>query len=419
MLSRRLQRAEDGSVIIAVTVILVVTLLMVTTLTSLYSGLNAARNDQNRTNAFQLANAGMDEAVHRLDRKLVSTTATAGYTPIIVGGELVGFQQTVTVGTGAAASDFVVQAMKDPPGQDTVWRVTSTGKDASGRERRAIATVAATPIFVNGFVTLQNFLLTGNQDFPVAYDSKVCPQAFLSCNILPVPSRLASNATIDGADATIEHFKLNWQGFEMYGRPTQSTADFACAEYRCGTSPKVLAQTNSYKVEQPDVSEFTQSCPGGGNIGTSSTSITTIEPGSYLCNSLNIQGTVIVGSVGNGTGQVRIWVAGSFGVASGAVVNRQKPTPKFQVYQDNAASAPGGGSICGAEIWGLLNTPKLPVACNGSAQPKMYGAVIAQLHGGTGNHFDFHYDLQSKFAVHNGKYVIKNWRECPAGVADC
>ncbi len=401
---------------IAMTVIFVVTLLMMTTLGTLYSGLTAARNDQNRTNAFQSANAGMDEAVHRLDRKLVSTTASAGYEPILSGTTLVGFRQTVAVGAGASGSQFVVEALQDPPGQDTVWRVTSTGTDASGRVRRAIATVTATPVFENGFLTLQNFYLTGTQVSPIAYDSRTCPEAGAGCEINPVPARLATNATFDGANETINSFVLRWQGFEMYGRPTQSTADFACAQYRCGTSPKVKAQTNQYVVELPKRETFTDGCPSGGNIGTSSTSITQLPPGNYLCNTLNLQGTVNVGTGGNGTGQVRFFVEQDFSAASGAVVNRRKPTPNFQVFQ---VESPGGGSICGAEIWGLLYAPGLPVECSGSAQPKLYGAVVAKLHGGTGSHFDFHWDVQSRYAVHNGKYVIKNWRECPATATDC
>lgn len=415
MLKSNGEKSDQGSVMIAVTVIFVVTLLMVTTLGTLYSGLTAARNDQNRTNAFQSANAGMDEAVHRLDQKLVSTTAGTGYQPILSAGTLVGFRQTVATGVGANQAEFVVEALQDPPGQDTVWRVTSTGTDASGRARRAIATVTATPVFANGFLTLQNFRLTGNQDSPVAYDSKVCPEAFNSCAISPVPARLATNANFDGADATITSFVQSWQGFEMYGRPTQSTADFACAQYRCGSSPKVRAVTNQFVPELPSPNTFTSGCPSGGNIGSSGV-VTVIEPGNYLCERLNLQGTITVGSAGNGTGQVKFFVRQDFSVADDTVINRQRPTPKFQVYQPQT---PGGGSICGAEIWGLLYTPGLPVACNGEDQPKMYGAVIAQLHGGTGNHFDFHWDLQARFAVHNGKYVIKNWRECPAGVTDC
>lgn len=416
----RLRRDEDGSVLIAVTVIFVVTLLMVTTLSSLYSGLTAARNDQNRTNAFQLANAGMDEAVHRLDRRELPTTPNpgAGYQPIMSGSDLIGFRQTVTVGTGSTSAKFLVEARQDPVGQETVWRVTSTGTDVSGRQRRAIATVTATPLFQNGFLTLENFYLTGTQTSPVSYDSKAlgCEAAGAGCEITPVPSRLASNSTIEGADATITHFVSNWQGFEMYGRATQSTADFACAEYRCGTNPKVQPRTNQYVTELPAESEFTDGCPNGGNYGTSITSVTQLDPGNYNCDNLNIQGIVHVKN--SGTGRARFFVKNDVNFADKAVVNKGRTTPKFQVFQGTTSTSPGG-SICGAEVWGLLYTPRLPVSCSGSAQPKMYGAVVAKLHGGTGSHFDFHWDLQSRNAVHNGKFVIKDWRECPPTATDC
>jgi hypothetical protein len=49
----------------------------------------------------------------------------------------------------------------------------------------------------------------------------------------------------------------------------------------------------------------------------------------------------------------------------------------------------------------------------------MYGAVVADIHGGTGNHFVFHWDIDSGDAVSNGRYVVRNWRECPPGSTDC
>ncbi|MDQ3570787.1 MAG: hypothetical protein M3396_09265, partial [Actinomycetota bacterium] len=76
-------------------------------------------------------------------------------------------------------------------------------------------------------------------------------------------------------------------------------------------------------------------------------------------------------------------------------------------------------SICDSEIWALLLTPGLTVDCTGGHQPKIYGAVVAKLHDGRGSHFDFHWDMDAVDAVHDRKYAVRNWRECPPDAATC
>lgn len=417
--SRRLKAGlEDdaGSVMIALIVIMVVAVSMVVTIGLLDGGLNLARNDQNRTNAFQFANAGMDQALQRIDSKVLPALADGDYAPILNGsGQVIGFRDKVVIGSAPFESVFEIEARQDPVGQDTVWKVWSTGLDnPSGRQRQAIATVTATPLFVNAFFTTSNFYLTGNQTSPVAYDSSVCPEALVSCELNPVPARLGTNASFDGANETIEAFKARWEAFNMYGRATQSTADYACAQYRCGTSPKVIAHTNQLDPLElmPDASTFTDGCPSGGNISGGA-----LSPGNYRCPNLTLSGTVSVVEPSDPAAQksVKFYVDGTFSAGPGTVVNQKKPTPWFQVYQP----MPGDGSICGAELWALLFTPGLKIECSGSHQPAIYGSVVAEVHGGTGNQFDFHWDMQARTAVHNGKYVIKNWRECPPGTNDC
>jgi hypothetical protein len=294
--------------------------------------------------------------------------------------------------------------------------VRSTGTDSSGHQRLAIATVAAQPLFRNAFFTVQDFDLTGNQDSPVAYDSSVCPTADLSCELpLPTTGRLGTNATINGAAATIAQFEARWAGFDMYGRSSQAAADLACDSGTCGTTPIVGAIATQNEVVLPKEPTHPLTCPSGGLVNGG-----TLTPGDYVCNSLQIQGTVTIGTGGNGTGRVRIWVDGPFSVADGAVVNRQKPTPNLQIFQKAKSDGTAySGAICGAEIWALLYTPGLSIDCTGSHQPTMYGAVIAQLHAGTGNHFDFHWDIQAANVNRDDTYTVQNWRECPVGASDC
>jgi hypothetical protein len=127
---------------------------------------------------------------------------------------------------------------------------------------------------------------------------------------------------------------------------------------------------------------------------------------------VNISGTLTVGTGGNGT--VRIWIAAAGTFGGSGIVNQYKPTKNFQVFmpaKTDGTAEPG--SICSSEIWALLDMPSLSIACNGSHQPEIYGAVLAHDYAGTGNHFGFHWDGDSAAGVGDGKFVIQNWRECP------
>jgi type II secretory pathway pseudopilin PulG len=414
-LTNRLRHTSNdrGSIIIAMIVAVVVILGLVATLTAVYGALNSSRTDQNRINAFQHANAGVDQALYRLDSADMPGAASGDYVPVLSNGKVVGFNDRIAVG----GSSFDVVVEQAPAGQTAVYKVRSTGRDPSGRERLVIADLRATSLFENGFFTHELFYLTGNQTSPVAYSSSTCPSAAASCQLpLPVVGRLATNETIDGASATFDHFIASWEGFNMYGRATQAAADEACGQGRCGTTPKVVAITNRLETAYPPEPSPSDGCPTGGVIGVPNLS-TTIQPGNYICNNLELRGTIVVGSGGNGSGIVKFWIRGTLTIGGGGIINRGQVPAKMQFFQKD--SDPGGGDVCDAEVWSLMYTPGLRVDCNGSHQPEFFGAVVARFHKSTGNHFEFHWDIDSRNAVHDGKYVVRNWRECPLGSTDC
>lgn len=410
---RREHGDETGSVIVALLVVVVVAMGLVAIFANVNSSFNLTRTDQNRTNAFQLANAGMDQALYRIDTKTLPLTASGTYEPIFDADSIyAGFRESLTVGT----SVFHIEALKDPPRQDTTWKVRATGTDQSGRKRQVVATVGAESLFPDAFFTVNDFELTGNQDSPIAYRSSVCldPRGRTDSPCiptLPLPARLGTNGVISGSAATADSFKERWAGFNMYGRTNQADADAACMEGACGTSPKVAAITDRRTISVPAATGGP--CPNGGNIGANGT-ITTIPAGDYTCESVNLRGTIVVG----GTGTVRIWPTKNFAVAPGAVVNEAQAPARFQVYFPEQSPA-ASGSICDAKIWGLLYTPGLHIDCNGSHQPEIFGAVVANIHAGTGNHFAFHWDMDAVYATSTGRYVIRDWRECPADQTDC
>ena len=420
---------EQGSVIIVVIFIVILSVAIATLFSTVQSNLSASRTDQDRTAAFQRANGGIDHALYRFDRSggllgnaaspLPGVASPTGctpttppcYLPTVVGGKLTGFTEAVSVDGGT----YTLTAVAEPAGQATKYRVQSVGVDKSGRRRHAVATISANPLFLNGFLTILDFTLTGTQDTPIAYNSAVDPNPAISAiTTFPIDGSLATNGVIDGAAATIDEFVDRWGRFNMYGRATQAAADDACAGGRCTEyGGEVRPFTDQYQIEMPVIPAGATGCPNGGNFG-SLYGFPEIQPGDYTCPAINFQGTVNIGSAGNGSGRVRIWPTSRVRFGPGSVVNRLAVPAKLQIYYPEPSDpASNDSTICDAQVWALLYTPGLDIACDGSHQPEIYGAVVARLHAGTGNHFDFHWDIDSVNAVNNGKYRVVNWRECP------
>jgi len=427
--SRRIRGSgEQGSVMITVIIVALLSLVAATLFTSVNSGLSSARTDQDRTDAFQRANAGIDQVLYRLDRNdLPALTDSDG------DGTGDTFTETLSQTEAQGGLRYQITATQNPLNQSARWTVRSVGTDSRAdsdglqRKRQAVATIQAQLLFQDGFFTFNDFTLTGNQDTPEAF--RWTSTAVVPLTSSPIPSDIGTNATISGATSTVDAFKAKWRGFNMYGRATQSAADDACASGGCGTEPKVKAITDQIPVLTPPVPSGAAACPSGGNIGVDG-GTTTIAPGNYTCSDLTFKGRVII----SGTGIARFWPTRTLFFAPGSVTNDDPGNvadyggnPRRLHVFFNASSDCNGltgaalttcvgntAGICDAQVWGLLYTPGLSIACNGSHQPEMWGAVVANLHGGTGNHFDFHWDADSAYTVHTGKFRIFDWRECPA-----
>lgn len=409
MLSR-VARREQGSVMIAVVVVVVSAVAVAAMLQTVHGALRSARVDQNRTNALHVADAGLDQAVYRIDAADLPAVEAGSYVPTLTAGEVSGFEERVTVGTAV----FDVAAGRDSPGDASSWTVRSTGTDASGRRRMIVASVRATPLFGQGFFVSKDFSVTGNQTSPTWFRSSQCPTIqtdVQACELdPPIPTRVGANGTISGS--AIPLFAERWEGFTMYGRSTQEAANAACA----GCPPSQVGfSTNAYVPVVPPVPANAQPCPGGGTIGTA-----IVQPGDYFCPSLNLTGTIAVGAGGNGTGTVRFWIqSGGGGLSVSGTLNTGNRTSAVQIFMPATASGDAqSGSICDSEIWALLYAPGLSIQCTGSHQPTIYGAIVAHDYGGTGNQFGFHYDADA-LGVTDGRYVLANWRECPAGPSVC
>jgi hypothetical protein len=86
----RTSRADErGGVVLVVILMSVASMLVLITLSSVSSGLTRVSDDQMRSNAFQFANAGIDQALYRIDTTpptAPSSVAAGSYTPAFTNG---------------------------------------------------------------------------------------------------------------------------------------------------------------------------------------------------------------------------------------------------------------------------------------------------------------------------------------------
>jgi hypothetical protein len=437
----RVGRDERGSVVLVVILMSVASVLVLIMINSVSSGMSRASDDQRRSNAFQFANAGIDQALHRIEKKPLpsSDVASSGfhYKPLLTAdGKVSAFSETFTSG----GIDYSIRAEQTPQGQDTVWRVNSTGRDRSGKLRQAVATIRATSLFENGLFTTNSFYITGNQfneTTPVAYNSALCPTALpasvVACNLPnPVGARLGSNTGFPvNSPIAIKAMVDQWAGFALYGHAKLEDAQALCGtNTKCHTvessnSPlrkgSVIAVPEALAITMPEISG---ACPNGGRLGSGmKPPVPTLAPGDYRCSRLTIQGTLDVG--GGATGVARIRVDSQVSIVPGKPgnptrVNWQQRPRRFQLFlPEQPKGSADVSQICGSEIWGLLYTPGLDIDCQGTSQTTIYGAVVARSYSGTGNHFAFHWDATAENGIDDGKYRVYNWRECPVGTVDC
>ena len=369
-------RDEEGSVVMAVTVMMVATFVVMAFLATILNGLDAARVDQARTTAMHQADAGIDAALYHIDRQ--DWTGVTWVTQ----------PSHFTLSTTSGTSRFDVDAHEVTAGDDSQWTVKSIGTETTtGRKRQTIATIGTAPLFTNALFSVGNVSVTG------------VPPA-------TVTSTLGSNGSITlpaGGSSW-------WNGFNLYGKTTQTDANSACTN--CGGAPKVAPVANALTTTVPSAPATISACPVNGIF------FGTVQPGDYLCanQAVTLWGPVTVGIAGNGTGKVRIWVSGA-GVGATGTVNANGSPANFQVFE--SATSTGGtysGSICGATIWGVLYAPGMAVNCPTTAATLHGAAVVGSW---TGLASGLYYDSTTASIRRDGTYTASNWHECPATAADC
>jgi Tfp pilus assembly protein PilX len=385
---------QRGSVAVAMMVILVVSILVLALLATAEFGLRSSRRAGDSANALQLADAGINDA----------TKAITAHTTSFTGGNSIG-----------TAGSYTYSATKD----GTVWRLDSTGTDATGVRRRVLADATDQPTFGNAFFGLSSVTIKGTAD---SYTGPSNP-----CSSSPAFGVVGSNGTITftgGIGTKNCRGSSGWNypadGCSFDGQTTIPPG--AIGAGACPPAPDTF--TTSQKFNPPPVvvpagltSEGAFTCPVNG----------TIPAGTHLYTSATFNGGCTVGATGNAV----LYVTGpvSLGVDNGAcksVIN--PPTGACSTtfpptwYQSGWTSrlqinVAGNGVVSFANhavFFGVINAPNSVVSANGGGTPQVdvFGSVLANSIVGAAQ-FAFHYDQALRQQFNTGQYQVSNWREEP------
>lgn len=141
---------EEGSIILTVLVILVATGLIVAMVSLSERGLRQSRRAGDSSNALQVADAGISDAVSKAGAFEASLAAppspyiVGGYTCAVSSGVTTCTSPTVPVGSSTTGT-YTVQATRDSDPKQPIWHVVSTGTDTvSGQRRRIRADAVST-----------------------------------------------------------------------------------------------------------------------------------------------------------------------------------------------------------------------------------------------------------------------------------
>jgi hypothetical protein len=360
-------RREDGSVTMAMSMLVVGSVAVMALLSTLLSGLNAARIDQGRAAALQQADGGIDAALYAIDAEDFADVTW------------------ITPETHFTLSDvnYEVDAQQVDEGSWTVRSIAT--ESTTGRRRFVVATVHTEGLFPDVLFTSGALNGTG---LPATISS----------------AALGSNTSISlavGGSAW-------WSGFHLYGKTSAADATAACTN--CAAD-KVTAVPNPYTAEPLAVPETTLPCPPSGVFAGQ------VEPGDYLCADRDVTLASGLATVFTGNGRVRIWITnGSFTAhGGGSGINADGEPEDLQIFQSYDDGAVVPASLCGATIKAMLHLPGSSVTCP-SAVPEITGAVVAATWDAPVSGLT--YDDAAEDVRRGDGFTLGDWHECPIPTGD-
>ncbi len=394
MLTSRRERVEDscserGSIIIALTIIMVLVLVGSAVAVRVIGAQLVVVSRQNTSAAVEAANAGIADALFRLDQGTVGT-GTGSYFCVkandtnCAAGSLPGNPGVSYLANEVNSSDWTIQAT-----------ATVNGQKAAVQETVTRTVVYPYALFGN---TALNFNGNASAAFSTYDDTK---KASSSNPDSTGQVSIGSNGTITCNGGLGSNVTSIYYG----GIGSLSSS--------CGTPQSV---STSYPLPAPTAPASSLGCPNSGNLGSGiSGGPTTLTPGTYLCTQpvtinglLNVSGSVSLyiildpATYNSGTNALTItrgsyvndmsdYCAANSG-ASGCAPPPDLPTAANLQILSNSNGYVGNDNGQGYDFGGILYAPQAQLTEDG-CKSQYYGSlVINTLTCNGGPHLSVSYD---------------------------
>jgi type II secretory pathway pseudopilin PulG len=373
--------------------------------------MNAVTRNANQIVAFNVAEAGLDQAITSL-RNQIGTgqtySGTGGFVTMNVGNVQGRYQTVVCPPTCSYSSGSGTVTLTQPTSAD-VYLVESVGQATDGRditsvheERtvRAYITKQYDPLFKYAVFSNGVIKMTGNATTD-AYDSSL---GSYSSQPMQVDGDIRTNSTSAGAiELSGSNVKINGDATIGEGGNVNLaiTGDSGTTSKVAGQ--KIVASSNvTYPVISPDPAATYQTLPASGNLS-----------GSYLTNTLTVDkdSNYVV------TGRTIIYTTGVNISGKGTLNMNDNSVPgNLLIYvsgsgDDVSIDLTGQGKLSAA-IYAPLATVE------NKGQGEVFGAIIAAQYKQTGNaalHFDKNLMTLIKDTYHYS-YLLKSWFPVASGV---
>jgi hypothetical protein len=402
-LMRRNQRDEAGSMIVIIGVIMVLTFLSIAVVARTMAGLTSTRKGQDFSGALAQADAGVSDALFRVDQLGVAPAATF----------CVGNNVACTVPSIPGAADVQYTARRV---DDNTYQVFSKGI-VNGQAHAIEATITRSYLYPFAIFAKTGITFNGNSgDYDPSTHSGPVETVDPSGNPVAVPAAdVASNGliTCQGADS-----------------PAHQQDYFKGGGTSCNNG---YLTPGSYNPLNP-----TLSCPAPANVPTTPClpashlpcpAVAGVVPpvllgGVYYCSQADLPGgtfqfpntfTVPAGGPNNGVVEIYIIPTNNTNITvsiSDALVNKNGDPTKLRVYLSGGTIDPGNGAHSG-DFTGIMYAPTAAEANPSCTANWRGGLVVNTFTCNGGPHLQVQYDTRmlSLTEVH---WTVTNYTEIPS-----
>ncbi len=347
------------------------------------SYIKASERNKRKIMAFNIAEAGFDDAFYRIKNSSVSYPWTSGYTSMAAAltGIEGGYTTTVT-DMGSNVKRIVVTGYS--PAQ------TSTTVPVEQRTLTGYVQTGSSGLYTFGVFARESISLSGNASTD-AYNSN--DGAYGGGNVFN-RGHIGTDSTSNNTVTLSGNAIINGNATTGVGSTPSSVISTSGNAAVNGTSSAALSALNPQAV--------TTATASSGSLSISGNSTVSLPAGTYHYTSLSISGNGRL----TATGAVTIYVSGTISIAGNGISTSSSKPPNMLIYSTGSSSVSLSGN---GSLYAGIYAPNSTVSNSGNGA--LYGAVVARRYTQSGNgaiHFD---EALSTVSGGSNTTSLLSWKE--------